>query len=68
MQRTGGASGAQKIRCGPATGLQSRLPSHGLHCLIISSSDTLRNVLLHECFISLSSLSGVRALDQCLVP
>ena len=26
------AGGASKVRCGPATMLQPRLPSHGLHC------------------------------------
>ena len=26
----------QKVRCGPATVLQPRLPSHGLHCLLSS--------------------------------
>ena len=29
----GGGGGAQKVRCGPATVLQPRLPSHGLHRL-----------------------------------
>ena len=28
--------GLQKVRCGPATQLQPRLPSHGLHCLFSS--------------------------------
>jgi hypothetical protein len=33
LQRKGGGfqRGPQKVRCGPATVLQPRLPSHGLH-------------------------------------
>ena len=31
-----GGAGAQKVRYGPATVLQPRLPSHGLHSLLSS--------------------------------
>ena len=39
----------------------SRPASHNLRCLISSSHDSWRNVLLQECFSPLSSLRGVRA-------
>jgi hypothetical protein len=32
-----GKGGPPKVRCGPTTLLQPRLPSHGLHCLFSSS-------------------------------
>ena len=36
LAQTKGGLGAQKVRCGPATVLQLRPPSHGLHCLLRS--------------------------------
>ena len=55
------AKGPQKVRGVPATSPQWRLLSHNLHCLTCSPHDSLRNVLLHVCFSSLSSRDGVRA-------
>ena len=54
--------GPQKVRCGPATGLQSPLPSHDPRGLVISPGDNLRNVLPQERFACLSSLRGCHCL------
>ena len=47
-------------RRGTAPELESRLPSHDLHCLISSPYDSLCNVLRRGCFTSLSPLNGAR--------
>ena len=51
-----GGRGPPKVRCGPATKPQPRLPSHGLHCHL--NSTCVRYVL--DCAILLARIREAR--------